>query len=204
VPRREWKPKNRYCRNARLDEASFIELVRLWLAGVSARKAVSTMKAQDGVRAPDPKVAARYMQRVGFVLSEMTIERDWAFDNPSFRVMKVRDPNAYLASIETRARAIVEEALSSFEYRIYRELSGASPFLQEGERLAFEVRRICTLCRGIKPPYRGDLALAIFRLSTREALVGDTSDEDVVEAMLGQLLSELEKRPTNVLGESWR
>ena len=196
-------PLGRY-RNARLDEASFIELVRLWLAGASARKAISLMKTQDGIRAPDPKVAARYMQRLGFVLSEMTIERDWAFDNPSYRTAKITDPTSYLYSIETRARFMLEEALSTFEYRIYRELSGASPVLQEGERLAFEVRRICTLRRGIKPPYRGDLALAIFRLSTREALESDASDEEIVDAMLGEVLVDLEERPMSIGRGSWR
>ncbi|KUJ77225.1 hypothetical protein AVO44_17720 [Ruegeria profundi] len=162
------------------------------------------MKAQGGIRAPDPKVAARYMQRFGFVLSEMTIERDWAFENPSYRTEKVGDPLSYLYAIETRAQFILEEALSSFEYRIYRELSGSAPYLQKEEKLAFEIRRICTLRRGIKPPYRGDLALAHFRLSTREALESTASDDEIVHAMLGQILIDLEERPMSIGGGFWR
>lgn len=162
------------------------------------------MKVQNGIKAPDPKVAARYMQRFGFVLSEMTIERDWSYDIPVLRVMKVGDPNAYLDFVETRARALIKEALNRFEYRIYRELSGAAPFLQEEEKLAFEIRRICTLRRGFKPPYRGDLALAHFRLSTRDTLASDANDEEIVDAMLDQLLLDLEERPMSIGRSPWR
>jgi hypothetical protein len=141
------------------------------------------MSATQGVATPDPKVIARYMQRFGFILSEMTIERDWAFDFPSFRVLKVTDIQAYIVNIEAMAFMRIEDALSNFEYQIYRELDGATTFLHDTEKLHYEIRHICTLRRGIAPPYRGDLALAKFRLDTRETLASEANEEDFISTM---------------------
>lgn len=201
MPRREWIKKNRYCRNSRLDEKSFEMLVFLWFSEFSARSAarvMASMKQIGMVQAPDAKTIAGYMQRFGFVLSEITLERDFLKEHPGFEVIRSADEALYVETIEMKAQATVEHALGTHSYRVYHALYGDAYNLETTGELALEIRRMNALRRGIKPPYRGDLAMALYRLSTREAIGEEASIDEFRRAMAGAFLQELARRPMDI------
>lgn len=204
MPRKEWKPKNRYCRGTRLDEHSFSALVRLWLEGLSARKAALALSELRDCQSPDPKTIARYMRRFGYILSDLTIEKDVRSGLPGFVSLRTNDLGAYIEAIEMMSRETIERALESYDYRVYRELHRDTPFLQTTGELELEIRHISALRRGIRSPYRGDLALAVFRLSVRASLATDASEDDFRDVMVYRFLRSLERKPMNISRYSWR
>lgn len=203
MPRKQWEPKNRYCKNTRLDEASFTTLVRLWLEGYSARKSAVAMADAEGIRSPEPKVTARYMRRFGYTLSELTIEREICLGFPGFAKLRRHDFGEYIEAIEMMARETVENALESYDYRIYRTLHGNTPFLETTGELELEIRHISALRRGIRPPYRGDLALAVFRLSVRASLAKDANEHEFRDEMVRLFLQALENDPMDISKNAW-
>jgi hypothetical protein len=201
LPRREWIRKNRYCRNARLDEKSFEMLVFLWFSEFSARSAARVMAsmAQIGIVQPaDAKTIASYMQRFGFVLSGLTLERDLLREHPGFEIIRAEDHALFIETVEMRAKATVEHALGTHSYRVYQALYGKVSSLETTGELALEIRRMNALRRGIKPPYRGDVAMALYRLSTREAIGGEASADDFRRAMANSFLEELARHPMDI------
>ncbi|AJE47962.1 hypothetical protein SAMN05443573_102237 [Celeribacter indicus] len=150
------------------------------------------------VQTPDAKTIAGYMQRLGFALSEMTLERDFLREHPGFEVTRREDEALYVKTIEMRAQATVEHALGTHSYRVYRALYGNAFSLETTGELALEIRRMNALRRGIKPPYRGDVAMALYRLSTREAIGEEVSIDDFRRAMAEPFLQDLARRPMDI------
>ena len=204
MPRKQWLLANRYCRNARLDEEEFALLVWLWLGGHSARSARGMFSELGHTPPPSVKTTARYFRRFGYVLSEMTIEREFITEFPAWGAVRNSDLALYIETFEFAAREAIEKALGSYEYKIYRELHGERPFIQTTGDVDLEIRHISALRYGIRSPYRGDLALAAFRIKTKATLAKDASDEEFHRVMAESFLIELEERPMDISRYRWR
>ncbi|MBN9889385.1 hypothetical protein [Salipiger abyssi] len=204
MPRKEWLPANRYCRNARVDEEQFALLVWFWLGGYSSRAARSGIMELELQAAPSVKTIANYFCRFGYVLSEMTIERQFLSDFPYLKNVRLNDLELYIEIVEHVAEETIQHALDAYGYTVYRALYGDKPYIQTTTALELEVRHISALRKGIKPPYRGDLALAAYRLMTKEAVGEDASDEYFHRVMAENFLAELEERPMDISKYRWR
>ena len=152
------------------------------------------------VQAPGAMTIARYMKRFGFVLSEMTIEKDFLQEHPGFEAIRRLNKALYIETIEMRAQASVEFALSAHDYRVYYALHARKDFLETTGELDLEIRHINVLRRGIKAPFRGDLALALFRLEVRNELAAEKDTEEFRQAMLTKFLTYLEQHPMDIKG----
>lgn len=137
-------------------------------------------------------------------MSDLTIEKDIRIGFPGFVNLYANDLGAYIEAIELMSRDTIEYALESYDYRVYRELHRDTPFLQTTGKLDLEIRHISALRRGIRSPFRGDLALAVFRLSVRASLAEDASEDEFRDIMVERFLKSLERKPMNISRYSWR
>lgn len=161
--------------------------------------------AQLGVtQSPDAKTVAKYMQRFGFVLSEMTLERAFLQEHPKFYIIREEDHALFIETIEMKAQAVVEHSLRLHSYQVFRALYGDVEWLEISGELELEVRRINAQRRGIRPPYRGDVAMAMYRLRIRETLGAKVDRENLRNSMVREFLHHLDRSPMDIRRASFR
>lgn len=187
-------PKNRFVRNATIDERTFITILQAYLHLLSAPQARELLEAHPDAMAVSTKTIARYYRRIGTYLFFKVVEPAWLALFPQVAPAKERSPEAYETLLSTLAETTLKFADGELDYETFRILNdGAEPMVSK--ELERELRMISAARKGIKDDARADLGLAHFRNLTAKHIAADADQRELESLMLQTVLQWLGHDP---------